>query len=531
MKKTLTSMVLIILLAPSVIFGQEAVSPEVSLHMAVLTGDTDAVGRHIEAGSDLNERDAYGSTPLIVAITFGRTGIARDLLQAGADPGIRDSYGSTPLHLAALFCRTEIVAALLAYGADRYARSNDGSTPYDIVAVPFDVDRDLYDELSRGLGRLGLKLDYDRIAKTRPVIAGMLRTRPEELDSVGYMPMSGNGWEVSTPGEQGLDPALVAELYFEAERVEKLFALLVVKNGCLIAEEYFNGMSVERRFRIQSVTKSVTSALVGIALDQGSLSSLNQRMMDFFPEIAGTVTDPRKMEITVRHLLQMRAGYPWEETDPALWKGLLSGIYPPLIEDFPLIADPGAAFNYSNLSSNWLGIILSRACSTNLKPYAEEHLFSKIGVSAGEWGTDAEGHNNGCGDLHLTARDMARFGLLYLNGGEYGGKRVLPEAWVRDSLKSYSNDAWVTKEKPGRAGRYFRDLGYGYQWWSARVGGRGFDFAWGHGGQLIVLLDDMDMIVVAVSEPFYLQHDEESWRHEQATINLVGKFIRSLPGG
>jgi len=252
-------------------------------------------------------------------------------------------------------------------------------------------------------------------------------------------------------------------------------------------------------------------------------------MLDFFPEVANQITDPRKEQITIRHLLQMRAGYPWEETDPVLWDGLLSGHYPPLIEEFPLIADPGTEFHYSNLSSNWLGIIVDRATGMNLKSFAEEHLFSVIDVEAGEWGTDAEGHNNGCGDLHFSARDAARFGLLYLDDGEYQGKQVISEDWVHESLQKYSEDINATGGFPANWGLSFSDIGYGYQWWSARVGEYHFDFAWGHGGQLIVLLDELDMVIVVTSDPFWLQHDDESWKHEKANLNLVADFIASLP--
>jgi len=351
----------------------------------------------------------------------------------------------------------------------------------------------------------------------------------EDLLAVDYTPLPRDDWEISTPSEQGLDPMLVAQVYYNAAELETLYSLLVVKNGYLIAEGYFNEGSIDQKDRLQSVTKSYTSALVGIALDQGYLSSVDQKMLDFFPEVADQITDPRKEQITIRDLLQMRPGYPWEETDPALWDGLLSGHYPPLIEEFPLIADPGTEFHYSNLSSNWLGIIVDRATGTNLKAYAEENLFLPLGVEADEWGTDAEGHNNGCGDLHLTARDAARFGLLYLNEGVYEGNQVVPADWVHDSLQRYSEDINVTGGFPANWGLSFRDVGYGYQWWSARVGEHHFDLAWGHGGQLIVLLDELDMVIVVTSDPFYLQHDAESWKHELANVNLVGEFIKSLP--
>jgi len=351
----------------------------------------------------------------------------------------------------------------------------------------------------------------------------------EDLLAVDYTPLPGDDWKVSTPAEQGLDPMLVAELYYNAAELETIYSLLVVKNGYLIAEDYFNDGSVDQKDRLQSVTKSYTSALVGIALEQGYLSSVDQKMLDFFPEVADQITDPRKEQITIRHLLQMRAGYPWEESDPALWDGLLSGHYPPLMDEFPLIADPGTEFNYSNLSSNWLGIIVDRATGMNLKTYAEENLFLPIGVEAGEWGTDAEGHNNGCGDLHMTARDAAKFGLLYLNDGKHEENQVVPADWVHDSLQRYSEDVNLTGGFPANWGLSFRDIGYGYQWWSASVGDHHFDYAAGHGGQLIVLLDEFDMVVVTTSYPFWLQHDAESWKHELAIMNLVGEFIGSLP--
>ena len=346
----------------------------------------------------------------------------------------------------------------------------------------------------------------------------------EDLEAVEYTPLPGDDWKVSTPEAQGLAPMLVAELYYNADKLETIYSLLVIKNGHLIAEDYFNEGSVEQKARLQSATKSYTSALVGIALEQGYLSSVDQKMLDFFPEVAGQITDPRKKQITTRHMLQMRAGYPWEETDPALWDGLLSGHYPPLIEEFPLIADPGTEFHYSNLTSNWLGIILARACGTNLKSYAEENLFLPIDAEVGDWGQDAEGHNNGCGDLHFTARDAAKFGLLYLNDGEYEGKQVVPANWVHDSLQTYSEDAWDYS-----VGRNFQDIGYGYQWWSARAGDHHFNLAWGHGGQLIVLVDEFDMVIVVTAYPFYLKHNSESWKHEKANINLVSNFIYSLP--
>jgi len=127
----------------------------------------------------------------------------------------------------------------------------------------------------------------------------------EDLLAVKYTPLPGDDWKVSTPEAQGLDPMLVAEMYYNAAELETIYSLLVIKNGYLIAEDYLNEGSVEQKDRLQSVTKSYTSALVGIALEQGYLASVDQKMLDFFPEVADQITDPRKEQITIRHLLQM----------------------------------------------------------------------------------------------------------------------------------------------------------------------------------------------------------------------------------
>jgi CubicO group peptidase (beta-lactamase class C family) len=351
----------------------------------------------------------------------------------------------------------------------------------------------------------------------------------EDLEAVDYAPLLRDDWKVSKPEEQGLDPMPVAEMYYNAEKLQTIYSLLVIKNDHLVAEKYFNEGSVEQKDRLQSVTKSYTSALVGIALEKGYLSSVDQKMLEFFPEMNGKVTDPRKEQITIRQMLQMRAGYPSEETDPFFWEGLLSGHYPPLIEEFPLTADPGTEFQYSNLTSNWLGIIVHRKTGTNLKSFAEEYLFQPIGVEAGEWGTDAEGHNNGCADLHFSARDAAKFGQLYLNDGIFEGKQVVPADWVHDSLQQYSKNINASGGFPANWGLSISDIGYGYQWWSAKAGDHHLDFAWGHGGQFIVLVDKLDMVIVLTSYPFWLEHNEESWKHELANLNLIGEFIKSLP--
>lgn len=148
----------------------------VGLHQAVVEGNLEAVREHIDAGSDLNVREpSGGSSPLVSAAIFGQTDIARALIDAGADVNQQNNEGSTPLITAAFMCRTEIVEALLDAGADRNLANYAGSTPLDVVTIPFEEARGIYDFLGAVLGPYGLKLDYDRIEATRPVIAEMLR--------------------------------------------------------------------------------------------------------------------------------------------------------------------------------------------------------------------------------------------------------------------------------------------------------------------------------------------------------------------
>jgi CubicO group peptidase (beta-lactamase class C family) len=357
-------------------------------------------------------------------------------------------------------------------------------------------------------------------------------TRATNLTTVTYAPLPGGEWKVSTPAAQGVDPNLVARLYHDAAGLETLYALLVVKNDQLLAEKYFNAGAVDQLSGRQSATKSVTSALVGIALEEGCLSSVDQKMIEFFPESAGQITDARKKQITIRELLQMRAGFPWEELEPPYFDILFmhdNWQWLPHVVDVPLTSDPGAEFKYSNLTSHLLGIIVARACHTDLRSFAQEHVFSPIGAKVGPWTTDPNGYNWGHFEINLTARDMARFGLLYLHRGEYQGKRVISASWVEDSLRRYSEGINFTGWFSSKLGHYVRDVGYGYQWWSGRAGAHRFDFAWGHGGQLIVLVHDLNMVVVTTADPLYQLPGEAGWKHEGAIIDLVGRFIESLP--
>ena len=348
----------------------------------------------------------------------------------------------------------------------------------------------------------------------------------DDLASVDYTPIEREDWEISTPEDEGIDPELVAEVYYNASQLDTIYSLLVVKNGKLIGEKYFHDGSIDELGKRASVTKSYTSALTGIALEQGYLESTDQKMLEFFPDISDQVTDPRKWTITIENMLEMKSGYPWEEEDAAAWEAMWSGEYLSQIVAIPLISDPGTRFKYSNLTAHWLGIIVARATGKDLKTFGEEYLFDPLGVTPGEgWIRDLDGYYIASGDIIFTARDMAIFGQLYLNEGKHNGQQIISAEWVSDSLRTYS----VIEFEVTSVGK-FKNMGYGYMWWSAEVGNHHVNFAWGHGGQLIVLEDSLDLVVVTTADPFYgPDTHQNAWPNEKAILETISTFIYSLP--
>lgn len=330
-----------------------------------------------------------------------------------------------------------------------------------------------------------------------------------------------DGWPVSDPRTQGLDPARIDAAYREAGSLDNIYSLLVVKNGFLVAERYFNGRDVSMDSPTASVTKSFTSALVGIAVREG-IVSLDQKLPGFFPEIDWAAADPGKLRITLRQILQMRSGYPWEEADGYLATLFSRSDWISFLAQFPLIAEPGARWGYSNFMSHMMAVLLSRAASRSLLSFAQEFLFVPLEIRAPYWPRDANGYYYGSGDMHMTPRHLARFGQLYLDRGMFNGRQIVPAEWVDASFEVYS---------PSTYGREImasiRQLGYGYLWWSATCGVHSIRYAWGHGGQIIAIARDLGVVAVATAAP-QPGFDDESWRHESAVLELVGRLISSL---
>ena len=151
-------------------------APSMDIHAATFMGKTELVKQHIAAGTNLNSKEPMGgSTPLITACLFGKTEVALELIKAGVDLNLKNNDGSTALHVAAFFCRTEIVEALVKNGADQILKNNAGATALESVSAPFAQVKGIYEFFGKELGPLGLKLNYDRIEKTRPEVAELLK--------------------------------------------------------------------------------------------------------------------------------------------------------------------------------------------------------------------------------------------------------------------------------------------------------------------------------------------------------------------
>lgn len=154
--------------------NEETKAPKVNIHEAAFFGNVNAIKAHIAYKSDLNVKDAYGSSPLSIAALFGKTDVAKLLINAGADLNVTSADGSTPLHTASFFGRTEIVKMLLEKGAETSIKNNYGNTAFESVSTTFESVKEVYDQMSRDLGPMGLKLDYDQLKKARPLIAQLI---------------------------------------------------------------------------------------------------------------------------------------------------------------------------------------------------------------------------------------------------------------------------------------------------------------------------------------------------------------------
>lgn len=306
-------------------------------------------------------------------------------------------------------------------------------------------------------------------------------------------PWPTEGWKASTPEAQGMDSAKIDEMFKYIEKYKfDIHSLLIVRNGYLVTEGYFYPYKKEYRHIINSATKSITSALVGLALEDGYIKSIDQKVVDIFSDMKIDNLDERKKSMTVKNLLMMTAGLDWNENadygtknndSTQMWASKNQLQY---LLDKPMREEPGKSFYYNSGASHTLSAIVQKTSGKNSLEYATERIFKPLGISDVSWGADNQGVYSGGGRIFMKPEDLAKYGYLYLNKGRWEGKQLIPEIWAEESTKKQIDTP------RGLAGRY----GYGYQWWQNKFGGYS---ARGYGGQYLFVVPDQNLVVVFTS--------------------------------
>lgn len=325
-----------------------------------------------------------------------------------------------------------------------------------------------------------------------------------------------DGWHTASLDSVELDHQTLGELIklINQGKYENIHSILIVKDGKLVFEEYFDGYAfdfLDDQYRgeytefgintihnLASVTKAITSALIGIAVDHGYIQSVEQGIFTFFPEYS-YLNDSKKNKITLEHLLMMTSGFEWNEMDlPYTEENDLIRLFyvrDPIeyILAKPVVAEAGTKWYYSGGDVNLLGEIIRRATGLRIDDFAEKYLFNPLGITDHKWIFINPDIVYTAGDLKLRPRDMAKFGYLYLNNGIWNGKRIISEEWVEASTENY-----ISIPIPLWAERYGDS--YGYQWllrtdYDNSKAYQSFNKG-GWGGQRISVYPELNMVVI-----------------------------------
>ena len=298
-------------------------------------------------------------------------------------------------------------------------------------------------------------------------------------------------WKTTPPEAEAMDSTILAQIdYYVSDSFPTLLSVLLVRHGSLVFEHSCQGYHAGDSVNSKSVTKSIISALVGIALREQYLTSLDQRLVEFFPQDIPADGDPRKREITLRHLLTLRSGLSWVESSaeslPALFASdnwVRHGL------SLPLLHAPGEVFTYSTLDAHLLSAVLAQVTGMSTLEFANQYLFGPLGCKATRWASDPQGYQIGGSELYLTPRDMAKVGYFYLRRGQWEGKQLILEEYLQASTR--------TQVVPG-INVVIPDT-YGYLWWVSTVGPYASFYAIGYGGQTIYVIPDQDVVLVTTA--------------------------------
>jgi CubicO group peptidase (beta-lactamase class C family) len=346
-----------------------------------------------------------------------------------------------------------------------------------------------------------------------------------------------DGWAVAAPDQEGLDPALICGIgpRLEALKEAKAHGVVIARHGRLVYERYFAGndwrlsmplgdvnFEAATKHDVRSISKSVTSLLVGIAFDRGLLTDLDAPVFSFFPEYEALRT-PEKDRITLRHLLTMSSGLAWDETtvpftDPSNTYSQME--VAPRADHYvlaqPLAARPGEVFNYNSGSAELLGLILRKVSGKRLDAFAKEALFDPLDIKDWDWEGTAGFNPSAASGLRLRPRDLAKIGQLVLQHGAWNGRQVVSSSWIEDSTTPHLS-------VKGAMFSIMPDEGitsYGYLWWLGRSPPehpeRGMIAGAGYGGQRVFILPSLDAVVVTTAG---LYGDKASGLTALTTIN------------
>jgi len=300
-------------------------------------------------------------------------------------------------------------------------------------------------------------------------------------------------WKTCIPEEVNMDSELLKDM--DEHILQKIdegydvHSVIIVKDGYIVGEKhynrYFDGFI---QHNVYSCTKSVTSALVGIAIDKGFLENEEQKMLSFFDDYEIQNHTANKEDISIKHMLTMSAGIEWHEMDypysdsrNTFYNFIRSDNMVQYVLDQPMENDPGVIQNYNTGLSHLLSAIVQKTANKRLDSLAIEYLFQPIGITDFAWISDSDGVTYGGSELRLSPRNMARFGYLMLNKGNWDGKQVVSEEWVINSGTSHFDFQQIT------------GFGYGYQYWIAPFGAFA---AVGFQGQWIMVFPEENMVIV-----------------------------------
>lgn len=289
-------------------------------------------------------------------------------------------------------------------------------------------------------------------------------------------------WQKDSPAAHGFSEPALATVVQEANKLNNFYALLIIRNQKLLVEEYFEGWSEATLFELRSITKNITSALTGIAIKKEWLTSVDDPIYPYFPDLE--MGD--KQQITFRHLLNMSSGLSWDEDNNVL--GLIQQqIHEPVnfILSQPLITTPGSTFSYNSLSPHVVAQVLIEAQKKTLATLVKEEIFDTLGIQQYTWSNDPKGANWGGFGLKLRAKDIAKFGQLYLNEGKWEGTQLIPVDWIQQSSKKQINST---------------NSGYSFQWWVSLKSETPLYYGQGYGGQGLFIFPEKDLIIVAFQE-------------------------------